>query len=103
MELPEHWRIHSAFHVSLLKKYQGPEPSQLVLKDPSEVEELEKILQPEQIVYHIVHKGPKGETKFRFLINFQNYSALNAKWMDEDMLSTHPLSQGRDNTEQDQI
>ena len=61
-----------------------------VLVDPPEVEELEEILQLEQIVYHTVHKGPKGEKKFRFLVKFKNYSALNAKWMDEDMLSTHP-------------
>ena len=54
------------------------------------MEELEEILQPEQIVYHTVHKGPKGEKKFRFLVKFKNYFTLNAKWMDEDMLSTRP-------------
>ena len=41
-------------------------------------------------MYHTIHKGPKGEKKFKFLVKFKNYSALNAKWMDEDMLSTHP-------------
>ena len=61
-----------------------------ILEDSPEVEELEEILQPEQIVYHTIHKGPKSERKFRFLIKLKNYSALNAKWMDEDMLSTYP-------------
>ena len=63
-----------------------------VLEDPLEVEELEKILPLKQIVYHIVHKGPKGEKKNRFVVNFKNYSALNAKWIDEDMLSIQLLN-----------
>ena len=50
------------------------------------MEELEEILQPEQIVHHVVH----GKRFFRFLVKFKNYLALNAKWMDEDMLSDHP-------------
>ena len=44
LELPAHWKIHNAFHISLLKKYQEPEPMDPVLEDPPEVEELEEIL-----------------------------------------------------------
>ena len=62
LDLPGHWTIHNAFHVSLLKKYQGLEPTEPVLEDPPEVEELEEVLQPEQIVYHSVHKGSPGQT-----------------------------------------
>ena len=58
LDLPGHWNIHNAFHVSLLKKYQGLEPTEPVVEDPREVEELEEVLQPAQIVYHRVHKGP---------------------------------------------
>ena len=46
LKLLVHWHIHNAFHISLLKKYQGPEPMEPVLEDPPEVEELEEILQP---------------------------------------------------------
>ena len=90
LKLPEHWRIHNAFHISLFKKYQGLEPIELVLKDPPKVEELEEILQSEQIVYHTIHKGPQGRKFYRYLVKFKNYSALHAKWMDEDTLSDHP-------------
>ena len=79
LELPEHWRIHNAFHISLLKKYQEPKPIEPVLKDPLKLEKFEEIFQPEQIVHHAVPKGPQGKIFFRFLVKFKNYSALNAK------------------------
>ena len=44
LELLVHWRIPNAFHISLLKKYQGLEPIEPVLKDLPEVEELEEIV-----------------------------------------------------------
>ena len=56
----------------------------------TKVEELEEILQPEQIVYHTIHKGPQGKKFYKYLVKFKNYSVLHAKWMDEDMLSDHP-------------
>ena len=90
LELPKYWRIHNAFHISLMKKYQGPEPTKPVLEDPLEIEKLEEILQPEQIVHHIVHGGPQGKRIFKFLVKIKNYLALNAEWMDKDMLYDHP-------------
>ena len=75
--------------MSLLKKYQGPKPTEPILENPPKVDELEEILQPEQIVYHTIHKGPHDKEFYRYLVNFKNYSALHAKWMDEDMVSDH--------------
>ena len=46
MELLYHWKIHNAFHVSLLKNYQGLKPTKPIQEDPLEVEELEEVLQP---------------------------------------------------------
>ena len=33
LELPDHWKIHNAFHMSLRKKYQGPKPIKPFQKD----------------------------------------------------------------------
>ena len=43
-EFPNDWKIHNAFHASLLKKHQEPEPIEPIQEDPPEVEELEKVL-----------------------------------------------------------
>ncbi|MCO5592411.1 hypothetical protein L7F22_046414 [Adiantum nelumboides] len=49
LKLPNHWLIHNAFHVSLLKPYKGEPPSEAITEDPPEVEE---VLQPESILRH---------------------------------------------------
>ena len=47
-----------------------------------EVEELDEVVIPEQIV---AHKERKVRGKFlrRYLVKFQNYSGMDAKWMEE--------------------
>ena len=52
LKLPEHWHIHNAFHVSLLRPYVGPPPDTPVLEDPPEVDETKEIFHPEQIIHH---------------------------------------------------
>ena len=83
LELLDHWKIHNACHVSLLKKYQGPEPTEFQ-EDPPEVEELEEVLQPEQIVSHTDKPTRQGKVLRRYLVKFKNYSVLHVKWFDEE-------------------
>ncbi|MCO5567338.1 hypothetical protein L7F22_021028 [Adiantum nelumboides] len=62
LKLPNHWLIHNAFHVSLLKPYKGEPPSEAIMEDPPEVEDQEEVLQPESILRHedkaVIANGP---------------------------------------------
>ncbi|MCO5600239.1 hypothetical protein L7F22_054349 [Adiantum nelumboides] len=46
LKLPEGWKIHHAFHVSLLRPFVGDVPEDMVPKEQPEVEELDEILVP---------------------------------------------------------
>ena len=89
LKLPENWKIHNAFHVSLLRPFIGDVPEDLVQEKQPEVEELDEILIPEQILAH-KDKKVKGKVAQRFLVKFKNYSSMDAKWMDEDELAHSP-------------
>ncbi|MCO5578980.1 hypothetical protein L7F22_032831 [Adiantum nelumboides] len=51
-------KIHNAFHVSLLRPYVGDVPKDMLTEEQLEVEELDEILVPEQI---LAHKERKSE------------------------------------------
>lgn len=89
LKLPAHWKIHNAFHVSLLRPFVGDVPEDIVQEEQLEVEELDEILIPEQILAHKERKV-KGQVARRFLVKFQNYSPMDAKWMDEAALADSP-------------
>ncbi|RYA67892.1 hypothetical protein DD598_26520, partial [Enterobacter cloacae complex sp. 2DZ2F16B1] len=88
LELPDTWRIHNAFHVSLLKTFKGDVLEDGEPDEQPEVEENEEILVPEQILAHKDTK--KGKVRRRFLVKFKNFPAFDAKWMEEKDLADTP-------------
>ena len=46
LALPATWNMHNAFHSSLLKPYVGEPPSEPILEEPPDVDELEEVLEP---------------------------------------------------------
>ncbi|MCO5598435.1 hypothetical protein L7F22_052530 [Adiantum nelumboides] len=89
LKLPEGWKIHNAFHVSLLRPLVGDVLEDMVPEEQPEVEELDEILVPEHI---LAHKDRKVIGKFArcYLVKFKNYSPTNAKWMEEAELIDSP-------------
>ncbi|MCO5552669.1 hypothetical protein L7F22_006185 [Adiantum nelumboides] len=78
LDSPPSWKIHNAFHVSLLRPYMGPPPSEPVIEELPEIEEMKEILKPEQIVhYQECHLKSEKITR-KYLVKFKNYSALDA-------------------------
>ncbi|MCO5557523.1 hypothetical protein L7F22_011089 [Adiantum nelumboides] len=89
LKLPKGWKIHNAFHVNLLRPFIGDVPQDMVPKKQPEVEELDEILVPEQI---LAHKDRKvgGKVARRYLVKFKNYSPMDAKWIEEVELIDSP-------------
>ncbi|MCO5575708.1 hypothetical protein L7F22_029511 [Adiantum nelumboides] len=57
-------------------------PEDMVSEEQPEVEELDEILVPEQILAHTDRKV-RGKVARRYLVKFKNYSPMDAKWMEE--------------------
>ncbi|MCO5593306.1 hypothetical protein L7F22_047314 [Adiantum nelumboides] len=82
LKLSEGWKIHNAFHVSLLRHFVGDVPEDMVPEEQPEVEELDEILVPEQILAHKDRKV-RGKVARCYLVKMKNYSPMDAKWMEE--------------------
>ncbi|MCO5564992.1 hypothetical protein L7F22_018662 [Adiantum nelumboides] len=59
------------------------------VEDQPEVEELDEILVPKQIMAHKERKI-KGKVARRYLVKFKNYPPMDAKWMEESELQESP-------------
>ncbi|MCO5580619.1 hypothetical protein L7F22_034489 [Adiantum nelumboides] len=66
LKLPEGWKIHNAFYVSLLRPFVGDVPENFVLEEQLEVKELDETLVLKQIMAHkerkVKRKGVIWET-----------------------------------------
>ncbi|MCO5588866.1 hypothetical protein L7F22_042826 [Adiantum nelumboides] len=82
LRLPDTWKIHTAFHVSV--ETFGDVPDVGEPDEQPEMEENEEILVPEQVLALKVTK--KGKARRQFLIKFKNFPAFDAKWMEEEDL-----------------
>ena len=89
LKLPEQWKIHNAFHVILLRPFVGDVLEDMPVEEQSEVEELDEILVPEQILAHKERKV-RGKVARRYLVKFRNYSPMDAHCMEEDELVDFP-------------
>ncbi|MCO5578436.1 hypothetical protein L7F22_032278 [Adiantum nelumboides] len=69
--------------------FVGDVPEDMVSEEELEVEELDKILIPEQILAHKERKV-RGKVARRYLVKFKNYSPMDAKWMEEAELVDSP-------------
>ncbi|MCO5580095.1 hypothetical protein L7F22_033961 [Adiantum nelumboides] len=65
LTLPKGWKIHNAFHVSILRPSVGDVPEDMVPEEQPEVEELYEILVPEQI---LATRIGKSEAKLQGVI-----------------------------------
>ncbi|MCO5554215.1 hypothetical protein L7F22_007743 [Adiantum nelumboides] len=83
LKLLENWKIHNAFHVSLLTLYVGDVPKDMSAEEQTKVEKRDEILVPEQILARKERKM-KGKVARRNLVKFRNYPPMDAKWMEED-------------------
>ncbi|MCO5581820.1 hypothetical protein L7F22_035709 [Adiantum nelumboides] len=89
VSLPASWKIHNAFHVSFLRQFVGELPDQPEDSPQPEVDELDEVLQPEQILSH-KERRQGGRMVRRYLVKFKNYSDMDSKWMEEADLADTP-------------
>ncbi|MCO5564408.1 hypothetical protein L7F22_018069 [Adiantum nelumboides] len=66
------------------RPYVGDVPEDMVAEEQPEVEELDEILVPEQVLAHKERKV-EGKVARRYWVKFRKYPPMDAKWMEEDV------------------
>ena len=79
LTLPEDWRIHPVFHVSLLKPYRSDGPVQPVIPTGFELSQSDT-LTIERILDHRVKHVPRHAPKTEYLCKWLNRDVLHATW-----------------------
>lgn len=78
LDLPADTRIHNAFHVSMLKKYAGPPPTE-PLWMPT-VHNGVAVPKPELMLKSRLHRG-----QLQVLIKWKNQPAVESSWDDAEL------------------
>ena len=77
LDLPPHWQIHNAFHISLLRPFKGPIPTHPGLDEPRDLVDQEEQLHPEAIIDHETTTTRTGTIYNRYLLTFKNQPREN--------------------------
>ena len=83
LAIPDSWKIHNAFHISLLRPYKGPIPTIPIIDDPPLLEEDSEILVPKAIIDHQDTFTRSGRMHRKYLLKYKNHGLDSAKWMPE--------------------
>ncbi|MCO5552655.1 hypothetical protein L7F22_006171 [Adiantum nelumboides] len=86
----EGWKIHNAFHVSLVRPFVDDVPEDMDPEEHRAVKELNENLALEHILAHKDRKV-RGKVARRYLVKLKNYSPMDGKLMEEAELTQPEL------------
>lgn len=92
LKLPAHSKIHSTFHVSLLKKHQGPVPAVLDDSIPQTYDSDSLVTKEPQKVLEIRSIKRNNVAVVQWLVQWENCSVEESTWEDASVIM-HKFSQ----------
>ena len=81
LDLPSHWKIHNAFHISLLRPFKGSLPSHPMVDEPPLLVDREEHLVPASILDHESTTTHTGKVYTCYLLTFHDHAREDACWM----------------------